>query len=181
MKTLHSEVLKFWFEDLSEKQWFEKSETLDQKIRGQFSELHSAAAACELSDWRRSIEGRLAEVILLDQFSRNIYRGDPKAFANDSLALAIAQEAVLVGADQQLDVRRRAFLYMPYMHSESLFIHEAAIGLFSAPGLEFNLKFELAHKKIIERFGRYPHRNAVLGRVSTPEEIQFLSEPGSSF
>ena len=124
---------------------------------------------------------RLAEIIILDQFSRNIHRGTPDAFAADPLALALAQEAVSSGADQALPVSRRAFLYMPFMHSESQAIHELAVRLFSASGLAENLKAELRHQAIITRFGRYPHRNSILGRISTPEEEAFLEEPGSSF
>ena len=123
----------------------------------------------------------MAEIIILDQFSRNIYRNHPNAFAYDSLALALAQTAVAVNADHELDINQRAFLYMPYMHSESLIIHEVAITLFSQPSMEANLQFELRHKEIIDRFGRYPHRNKILGRISTPEEIGFLKTAVSSF
>ena len=118
---------------------------------------------------------------MLDQFSRNINRGEAQAFANDALALGLAQEAVAAGADRLLAPAERAFLYMPYMHSESAAIHALAVALFSQPGLEHNLDFELRHKAIIDRFGRYPHRNAVLGRASTAEEAAFLQTPGSSF
>lgn len=125
--------------------------------------------------------GRLAEIIVLDQFSRNIHRGQARAFACDPLALALAQTAVAVKADRELEVGRRAFLYMPYMHSESPAIHVLAVSLFGQPGLEGNLDFELRHKEIIDRYGRYPHRNAILGRPSTTEEMDFLKTPGSSF
>ena len=118
---------------------------------------------------------------MLDQFSRNIYRDDARSFASDTLALALAQEAVASGADQSLSAVERSFLYMPYMHSESAAIHIVAMQLFDQPGLESNLEFEKRHKAIIDRFGRYPHRNAVLGRASTPEEVEFLKQPGSSF
>ncbi len=118
---------------------------------------------------------------MLDQFSRNIHRDDAQAFSCDVVALVLAQEAVRVGADQELASKQKAFLYMPYMHSESLPVHEEAVKLFSQPGLEFNLDFEKKHKVIIERFRRYPHRNALLGRESTAEELAFLQEPGSSF
>ncbi len=118
---------------------------------------------------------------MLDQFSRNIHRGSAEAFACDALALALAQSAVALGADLDLPVERRTFLYMPYMHSESPRIHQDAARLFSAPGLEDSLRSELQHKAIINRFGRFPHRNAVLGRVSTPEEVAFLASRGSRF
>lgn len=118
---------------------------------------------------------------MLDQFSRNAYRDTPRAFAQDALALVLAQELVASGLDQRLPTAQRVFAYMPYMHSESALVHTQAVKLFSQPGMEGNLDFELRHQAIITRFGRYPHRNAVLGRSSTAEEIAFLSEPGSSF
>jgi uncharacterized protein (DUF924 family) len=140
-----------------------------------------AAMAGELQPWREAADGRLAEIIVLDQFSRNIHRGTPRAFAADPVALVLAQEALRVGADQVLPPERRAFLFMPFMHSESPRIHETAIRLFQQPGLEANLDAALRHKAIIDRFGRYPHRNALLGRVSSDEEQAFLQTPGSSF
>ena len=118
---------------------------------------------------------------MLDQFSRNVYRDTPRAFVADAQALALAQEAVAIGVDAVLRPPRLAFLYLPCMHSESRRIHEIAVRLFDTPGLEENLAAELKHKAIIDRFGRYPHRNAVLGRVSTPEEEEFLRQPGSGF
>lgn len=174
-------VLDFWFGELSPRQWWSGSDEVDRRVAARFGACLAAAARCELYAWRASPAGRLAEIVVLDQFSRNIHRNTPQAFACDSLALALAQEAVAVHADGELDAARRAFLYMPYMHSESLLIHAQAVKLFSLPGMENNLAFELRHKEIIERFGRYPHRNAALGRVSTPEEIEFLKTPGSSF
>jgi len=152
---------------------------MDRKIQARFGELHAQAARCECYPWRKTAEGRLAEIIVLDQFSRNIFRDDARAFATD--ALALAQEAVAAGADAELTPQQRAFLYMPYMHSESAAIHALAMKLFDQPGLENNLDFEVRHKAIIDRFGRYPHRNALLGRASTDEELAFLKQPGSSF
>ena len=126
-------------------------------------------------------QGRLAEIILLDQFCRNIHRDTPQAFASDPLALALAQEAVAHGADTELKAKQVPFLFMPYMHSESKKIHEIAMILFSREAAAGNLEFERRHKVIIDQFGRYPHRNEILGRESTPEEVEFLSQPGSSF
>jgi uncharacterized protein (DUF924 family) len=144
-----------------------------------------AAARCELFPWRATPESRLAEILVLDQFSRNVYRDTTRAFTQDALALALAlalaQELVANGQDHSLPTAQRVFAYMPYMHSESALIHEQALALFAQPGMENNLDFERRHKAIIDRFGRYPHRNAILGRTSTPEELAFLSEPGSSF
>lgn len=175
------QVLKFWFEELTPQQWFAKNDELDALIKVRFTNLLTAASQCELFEWRQSPEGRLAEILVLDQFSRNIYRDQAKAFAQDPLALALAQEAVLVGADKLLSDQQKAFLYMPYMHSESKVVHEQAVKLFSQPGLEANLDFEMKHKVIIDEFGRYPHRNTILGRSSTPEEMGFLRQPNSSF
>lgn len=175
------EVLKFWFEDLKPEDWWKKSDELDNAIVDKFGELHHSATLGELEDWRSTPRGRLAEIIVLDQFSRNIYRDQAKAFAWDSMALALAQEAIRNKANQELSAPKRAFLYLPYMHSESPKIHREAIELFSEPGLEYNLDFERKHKEIIDRFGRYPHRNEVLGRQSTPEELEFLKGPNSSF
>jgi uncharacterized protein (DUF924 family) len=119
--------------------------------------------------------------LVLDQFSRNVYRDTARAFAQDALALALAQELVASGQDRCLPLAQRSFAYMPYMHSESALVHAEAAVLFDQAGMEDTLRFELAHKAIIDRFGRYPHRNTLLGRTSTPEELAFLSGPGSSF
>ncbi|MGH8398307.1 MAG: DUF924 family protein [Gammaproteobacteria bacterium] len=175
------DISKFWFEEAKPEQHFKKDAAFDALIREQYSEVHRAAAQSELYEWRTTPDGRLAEIIVLDQFSRNLYRDRPKAFACDGMALVLAQEAVRTEADKLLPLARRVFLYMPYMHSESPRIHELAVKLFSQAGLEFNLGFELKHKAIIERFGRFPHRNAALGRTSTADEIEFLSKPNSGF
>lgn len=174
-------ILHFWFEELTAKQHFVKDTSLDETIRARFGDTLEAAARCELFAWRASAEGRLAEIIVLDQFSRNVYRDTPRAFAQDALALVLAQELVASGQDSGLPTAQRIFAYMPYMHSESALVHAQAVTLFAHPGMEYNLDFELRHKAIIDRFGRYPHRNTILGRTSTAEELAFLSEPGSSF
>ena len=176
-----ADILCFWFETLQPAQWWKVDADLDASIRGRFGELHRAANAGELWGWRETPEGRLAEVIVLDQFSRNMHRGTPAAFASDPMALALAQEAVRVGADRALPIERRAFLYMPYMHSESALIHVQAELLFRTQAPPDNHEAELRHKAIIDRFGRYPHRNRILGRASTAEELAFLAQPGSSF
>jgi uncharacterized protein (DUF924 family) len=175
------DILAFWFEAITPKHWWGRSGDVDRQIKSRFGTLHDAAERCELYGWRESAKGRLAEIIVLDQFSRNLYRDHPKAYANDSLALALAQTAVAANADHELDIAQRVFLYMPYMHSESPIIHAVAVSLFRQPGIEGHLESEFRHKDIIDRFGRYPHRNAILGRTSTPEEIDFLKTQGSSF
>lgn len=177
----YQEVIHFWFNEIEPKFWFAKDVDFDQMLRDRFLAVHEAAARGELSDWRTSAEGRLAEVIVLDQFSRNMFRDSPGAFINDVVSLVLSQTAVAVGDDQRLAPEQRAFLYMPYMHSESPAIHKAAEQLFKQPGLERNLEFEIKHKAIIDRFGRFPHRNEILGRESTPEETEFLRQPDSSF
>lgn len=181
MNTTSLEINNFWFRELKPRQWFTKDTALDAEIKRRFGEVHQRTAQGESSSWRQTPEGRLAEILVLDQFSRNIFRDEAQAFACDPLALTLAQEAVQVRADKELRVDQRVFIYMPFMHSESKAAHETAVQLFSAPGLEYNLNFELRHKAIIDRFGRYPHRNDILGRASTPEEIEFLKMPGSSF
>ena len=180
--TMHPHpVLHFWFTELSPKQHFAKDPALDEAIRTRFGPTLEAAARCELFAWRATPQGRLAEVVVLDQFSRNVYRGTPRAFAQDALALVLAQELVASGQDRSLPPAQRSFAYMPYMHSESALVHTQGVALFAQPGLEDSLRSALRHKAIIDRFGRYPHRNAVLGRSSTPQELAFLREPGSSF
>ncbi len=174
-------ILHFWFQELTDKQHFTKDAELDDTIRTRFSDTLEAAARCELFAWRATAEGRLAEILVLDQFSRNIFRDTPRAFAQDALALVLAQELVASGLDSSLPAAQRVFAYMPYMHSESALVHTQAVALFTQLGIAGNLDFELRHKAIIDRFGRYPHRNAILGRTSSAEELAFLAEPGSSF
>lgn len=180
-ETTAQAVIHFWFETLTPRQWFDKSEEVDELIMQRFGPLLAQAIAGELWTWRTSPQGRLAEILVLDQFSRNIHRGQAAAFAQDPQALTLAQEAVASGADGHLTARYKPFLYMPYMHSESLLVHDEALRLFDQPGLEDNLDYERRHHAIIARFGRYPHRNAVLGRPSSAEELAFLEQPGSSF
>ena len=174
-------VLAFWFTELSPEQWWKVDPVLDRRIQERFGRLLEQAAAAESYDWRATPPGRLAEIIVLDQFSRNIHRGTPRAFSQDPMALVLAQEAVRAGALQALTPVERSFLLLPYMHSESPAIHVVAEALYREHAPEDNYRFELRHKVIVDRFGRYPHRNAILGRESSAEEIAFLKEPGSSF
>jgi len=175
-------ILYFWFEQIDPIKWWAKDEQFDQTLKLRFRDIHTAARKGMLADWRETPRGRLAEIIILDQMSRNIYRGRPESFASDALALKLAKEAIELDADKDMDDDECMFLYMPFMHSENARDHIYAVELFSSrPGLDANLDFELKHKEIIDRFGRYPHRNEILGRESTPEEEEFLLEPGSSF
>lgn len=177
----YQDILNFWFNADTQPFWFQKSTDFDQKLHQRFADILNQAKQAELWTWRENAEGRLAEIIVLDQFSRNLYRDQAAAFAQDALALALAQETIQLGLDLQLQPEQRSFLYMPFMHSESKVIHEEALKLFEALGNQINLDFEKKHKVIIDRFGRYPHRNEVLGRESTPEEIEFLKQPNSRF
>ncbi len=177
----YHDVLTFWFEECGPRQWFAKNPELDETITQRFLSTYRRAAEGETEHWRQTPEGRLAEVVVLDQFPRNMFRDSPQAFATDALALRLAQEAVRVGADKKLGPSERHCLYLPYMHSESRAVHAQAVRLYLSlpPWKWVALNYELKHKRIIDRFGRYPHRNAVLGRTSTPEEEAFLAKhPG---
>ncbi|MDA8444226.1 DUF924 family protein [Paracidovorax valerianellae] len=174
-------VLSFWFEDSTPQQWFAKDDAFDAAIRQRFANLHHEAAQAQLWPWRTTPSGRLAEILVLDQFSRNLHRDSAQAFVCDGMALVLAQEAVAAQADAALPVDWRAFVYMPYMHSESLAVQDESVALFTRLGNPNNLDFAVRHRDIVARFGRFPHRNAVLGRASTAEETAFLREPGSAF
>ena len=178
---MYPSILNFWFQEIAPAQWWKVDPAFDSLVAERFGAIHAQAGRSELFAWRATPHGRLAEIIALDQFSRNIHRGTRRAFEADTLALALAQEAVSNKADSELSQTERVFLYMPYMHSESKQIHTVAEQLFRDNAPKGNYDFELKHKAIIDRFGRYPHRNEILGRASTPEELIFLTEPGSSF
>ena len=174
-------IIDFWFNAIESKHWFKKDDEFDLLLAAQFSQLHASAAKSELYTWRKNAEGRLAEIIVLDQFSRNIHRDTVLAYASDPLALALAQEAVAQGSHFDLDVIKQSFLFMPYMHSESEAIHEVAVELFESTGLDKSIESALRHQTVIKEFGRYPHRNKILNRESSEEELAFLATPGSSF
>ncbi len=175
------EILKFWFEELTPQQWWIKDSSLDKVIKDRFESIYYKASRGELYTWRSSPEGQLAEIIILDQFSRNIFRNSSESFKFDPVALVLSQNCIFQGNDHKLDPIKRRFIYMPFMHSESLKIHDIAVSLFEKLGNEDALKFEHAHRNIILKFGRYPHRNKILKRKSTKEEIKFLNQPNSSF
>eukprot|EP00594_Rhizosolenia_setigera_P009326 CAMPEP_0178965424 /NCGR_PEP_ID=MMETSP0789-20121207/16278_1 /TAXON_ID=3005 /ORGANISM="Rhizosolenia setigera, Strain CCMP 1694" /LENGTH=192 /DNA_ID=CAMNT_0020650415 /DNA_START=200 /DNA_END=778 /DNA_ORIENTATION=- len=186
------DVLNFWFKEIEWKQWYVKDPKFDEEIRTRFGAVHELAINGALPDsWNHdtallkeeeAAKKILAQIILLDQFSRNLFRDTPRAFAYDEMALKLSKEAVAKGYDKTLDTVCLQILYIPFMHSECKQDHEEAVKLYSSKkGLELSLEFEMKHKVIIDRFGRYPHRNEVLGRESTSEEIEFLKEEGSSF
>lgn len=178
---MFQDVLKFWFEEIKPKMWWASESSFDDLVRQRFLSLLGQVAQGEMHVWRTEPRGRLAEIIVLDQFSRNIYRNTSLAFSQDPMALALAQEAVACGAHKSLSAIERSFLLLPYMHSESNYIHVIAESLYKEYAPAGNYEFELKHKAIIDRFGRYPHRNQILGRVSSAEEVEFLKQPGSSF
>lgn len=181
-------VLDFWFgtDGQARAEWFRKDDAFDRLIAGRFGALVERALAGELRDWEAQPASALALILLLDQFTRNIFRGTPRAFAGDALALAAARALVASSGDAALPPLGRSFVYLPFEHAEDLAAQHEAVRLFSAleasaPQAKGMLEYALRHRDIVARFGRFPHRNAILGRESTPEEIAFLREPGSSF
>lgn len=170
------DVLDFWLVEHGPDDWYAGDPEFDRKCAERLSVIHAQAARGELWRWRASPEGRLAEIILLDQLSRQLYRGDPRAFAADLMALALAQEVVGQGMETHLDIHGRLFVYMPFMHAESLPVQDESIRLFEGLGDDAYLPFAHDHRETILRFGRFPFRNAVLGRPSTPEEIAYMAE-----
>ena len=186
--TTPSDVLAFWFgapPHTERGEWFRKDAAFDAAIRERFGDALARGLAGAFGEWCGEPRGALARVVLLDQFTRNAFRDTPRAFAGDARALATADDAIRRGFDASLDRYERWFLYIPYEHSEDLAMQRRALELFGAlardEGLDGPLRYAKRHAEIIERFGRFPHRNAILGRESTPEEIAFLREPGSSF
>ncbi|OYO31649.1 DUF924 family protein [Janthinobacterium sp. PC23-8] len=187
------DVLDFWFlapdnpaHGQSRAEWFRKDEAFDAQIRERFGALIDTAIAGGLHDWAATPRGALAQILLLDQFTRNVYRGTPRAFAGDPQALALAIALTQSGQDQELEPTLRAFVYMPFEHAEDLAMQARAVELFQLltqlrEGYESMLDYAQRHQEVIARFGRFPHRNAILGRDSTPEEAAFLQQPGSGF
>ena len=175
------EVLEFWFVEHGPDDWFSANPEFDARLAARFAETHEKVSQCEAFRWRATPQGRVAEIVVLDQFSRQLHRGSPRAFAQDGMALVLAQEAVAAGHDRALTPEQRHFLLMPYMHSESLVIHEEAVRLFTQLGNEEALKYEIAHRDVIQRFGRYPRRNAALGRQSTQEELEYMESGEGMF
>jgi uncharacterized protein (DUF924 family) len=175
------DVLKFWFIETSREQWFKKDDAFDAQVRSRFQDLHEALCARKTEEFLAAPRVALAAIIVLDQMSRNMFRGSPRAFAQDEKALAIAESIVEKRLDRDMTMDERMFCYLPFEHAEDLAAQANGVALVAALGDPDLLKWAQAHKVIIDRFGRFPHRNAVLERRSTPEEIEFLKEPGSSF
>ena len=174
-------VLSFWFDELSDSDWFQPTEALDAQILRRFRLTHLALSREVPPEWHADASSRLAAIIVLDQFPRNMYRASPLAFATDGLALREARLALEAGADKQVHARQTAFFYLPFEHSEVLVDQDLSVDLFSKLDNENYQDFARRHRDIIVEFGRFPHRNAILGRVSTPAELEFLKKPGSGF
>jgi uncharacterized protein (DUF924 family) len=177
--TTPQEVIRFWFEELESRQWFEASEEIDVRITERFGATLIAARGGELGTWCKTPDGCLALVIVLDQFSRNIHRDTPEAYTSDAQALAIARDAVARDDDVEIPPLRRVFLYMPFMHAEDLTAQEQGVALFQRlaqeeSAVQANLSYALRYRDIIARFGRFPHRNGILGRETTPQEKSYL-------
>jgi uncharacterized protein (DUF924 family) len=185
------EVLDFWFaapgsaeHGTARRLWFTKSDDTDALIRARFGATVDAALQAKLDHWREELRSMLALIVLLDQFTRNIFRDTARAFAGDAAAIALAERVVDAGLDRQFSLNERWFVYLPFEHAESLSLQERAVQLFkqlAADGLTEPLAWAIKHRDVVARFGRFPHRNALLGRVSSPEEEAFLREPGSRF
>ncbi|WLR91045.1 DUF924 family protein [Shinella zoogloeoides] len=175
------EVVGYWCETLTAKDWWQSTPELDQRVRDQFAETHLALSRDVAPEWRASPEARLAAIIVLDQFPRNMYRASPMAFSTDWIARREARLALEAGADRLVDYGRRHFFYMPFEHSETLADQDLSVSLFEAHGDEMYLDYAMRHRDVIAEYGRFPHRNAFLGRVSTPEEEAYLAEPGAGF
>ena len=174
-----ADIISFWREAGNER-WWRKDDAFDATIRSRFLDLWEEARAGGLSSWRLSDDGLLALVIVLDQFPRNMFRGDARTYATDPLAREVASQAVAAGADKRVDQALQQFLYMPFMHSEDLADQERCVALFSASGEPENTKHAQGHADIVRRFGRFPHRNTILGRSTTAAEQTFLAEGGFS-
>jgi uncharacterized protein (DUF924 family) len=176
-----AEVLNFWFVEVSRQQWFADGGALDEQVRARFLPVHRMVAAQPEYALLADAKTALAAVIVLDQFSRNMFRGTPSAFASDAKALAIAERTIAKGLAEALNGDERLFLYLPFEHQENADAQARSLELISALGDPELTKYARDHKDIIDRFGRFPHRNAIIGRTSTAEEIEFLKGPGSSF
>lgn len=175
------DVLSFWFGELQEKDWFVRSDTVDERVRQRFSQLNDSLSRQVRNERPTSARHALALVIVLDQFPRNLFRDSPQAYATDHVALALAQRAINSGLDLELTNLERQFLYMPFQHAEDAEVQGRSMTLYAQLNMPEVLEFAARHKAIIDRFGRFPHRNEVLGRCSTQEELDFLKQPNSSF
>lgn len=171
----YREVMDFWFAEGMPEQWFRATPALDGEIRSRFLATWEAARDGRLADWEREAEGACALVIVMDQFPLNMFRDEAAAFSTEADSRHVAERAIARGLDRELDGPRKAFLYMPYMHSEDPADQDRSVALYEAAGLAYNLEFARHHRDIVRRFGRFPHRNRILGRENTPEEEAYLA------
>lgn len=170
-----ADILTFWFSDSVKRLWFNSTPAFDAEIKAQFEDVYTAALAGNLSAWQNSADGCVALVVILDQFPLNMYRGLQESFGGEVKAREIAKDAIKNGFDGQIPDEQKAFLYMPLMHSENIADQDLSVSLFEAAGLKENLRFANHHRDIVRRFGRFPHRNKILGRPSTQEELDYLA------
>lgn len=170
-----ADILAYWYTPPLSEHWFNSTPAIDADIRERFAGLWQQAKQGELQHWQQTAEGCLALCIVLDQFPLNMFRGTPESFSTEQLAVAVSKQAVAQGLDLQLPAERRSFLYMPLMHSEHLADQDESVRLFTAAGLSFNARFAEHHRSLIERFGRFPHRNSILGRESSAAELEYLN------
>ena len=176
-----NDILTFWFHEIEPKQWWKKDKKFDDLVRYRFLKIHSLAIKSQLTSWQTSEKGRLAEIIVIDQFSRNIFRNKREAFNSDYLALFLSKEILRLGLYQKFNKNEKIFAFMPFMHSEIFEDQIISLNLYSNLGIKENFHSALKHFNIIRKFGRFPHRNKILNRKSTDEELAFLKTPGSSF
>ncbi|RHW17107.1 DUF924 domain-containing protein [Sphingomonas gilva] len=184
VREVHAEaaaILRFWFDEMPAEARFAKDDAVDRECERRFGDVRDAILASGASGWRADADSLLAAVIALDQFSRNIHRGGPRAFEADALALSLAREAIANGWDTGMDTERCQFLYMPFQHAEDANVQAESVALFARLGDRQVLEYAQGHKALIDRFGRFPHRNQALGRRSTPEELEYLSQPGAGY
>lgn len=174
------EVISFWFEEISPKQQFVKDEKFDDEIKRRFEALHASLKESS-SEFTSTSQGALAAILVFDQFSRNMFRGSAEAFETDPLALSIAKELIATGRDKDLPINQRTFVYMPLMHAETLEDQEQSVALFTELGVAINIDYAIQHLEVIKKYGRFPHRNALLNRTSTVEELAFINTPGTVF
>ncbi|MFZ0852740.1 MAG: DUF924 family protein [Hyphomicrobiaceae bacterium] len=179
--TWTTDVLRFWFEETAPDQWFKKDDAFDQSVRAHFRQTHEHVASLSREDCSTDPDTALAAIIVLDQFSRNMFRGTTRAFASDPQALRIAETAIANGFDRQVSAGVRLFFYLPFEHAEAGEAQARSVALITALADPELVKWAEAHKAVIDRFGRFPHRNAILGRTSTLQELEFLQLPGSAF
>ncbi len=183
MNNTQQDILDFWFKESQPRQWFQKNSIFDALIKSRFLEIYESGRQGALEAWKKNADGALALCLLLDQFPRNMFRGSPQSFATDAQVLLISKYALSKGLDQVLNPEKKRFLYLPFEHSETLSDQKKSVALFEAMKADDPLghEYALRHYDIIEKYGRFPHRNSVLGRTSTPEEDIYLAQVGSGF